>query len=126
MFRYHKLSVYQDARELNKHLGSFIRNTKEIEYYLKSQLGRAGLSVALNIAEGSGRMTDPDQRRFYVIARSSLTEVNAILDHLEDVYPRAYETVEPLRPRILKLSRMLLGLIRSLEKLNRMNHSAGV
>lgn len=44
------------------------------------QLRRASLSVPLNIAEGSGKTTSPDQRRFYAIARGSAMECGAIVD----------------------------------------------
>jgi four helix bundle protein len=47
---------------------------------LKDQLERASSSVALNLAEGSGRGTCADQKRFYEIALGSLRECQAILD----------------------------------------------
>ena len=48
--------------------------------YLRDQLLRASSSVVLNIAEGSGKPTPADQRRFYGIALGSLRECQAILE----------------------------------------------
>ena len=51
---------------------------------MKDQLLRASSSVALNIAEGSGKRTPKDQARFYAIALGSLRECQAILE-IEDI-----------------------------------------
>jgi four helix bundle protein len=56
----------------------------KIPNFLKEQLLRASSSVALNIAEGSGRRTPADQKRFYSIALGSLRECEAIFE-LENV-----------------------------------------
>jgi four helix bundle protein len=44
------------------------------------QLFRASSSVALNLAEGSGKRTEQDQKRFYAMALGSLRECQAILE----------------------------------------------
>jgi four helix bundle protein len=48
--------------------------------HLRDQLQRASSSVALNLAEGSGRRTLKDQQHFYRIAFASLRECQAVLD----------------------------------------------
>ncbi len=50
--------------------------------YLKDQLLRSSSSVALNIAEGSAKLSAADQRRYYSIALGSLRESQAGLDLL--------------------------------------------
>lgn len=49
---------------------------------LQDQLERASLSVVCNIAEGAGRRSRKDKRRFYAMARGSATESAAIIDVL--------------------------------------------
>ncbi len=53
--------------------------TIKAKSHLKDQLSRASLSIVLNIAEGSGKPTANDKRRFYAIALGSLRETQAIL-----------------------------------------------
>lgn len=45
----------------------------------KNQLERASLSIVLNLAEGSGKFTPADKKRFFSIALGSLREVQAIV-----------------------------------------------
>jgi len=77
---YRKLDVYQLSVR-------FLPIAVQLAHALPSgygsfadQLRRASLSVPLNIAEGSGKTTAPDQRRFYAIARGSAMECGAIVD----------------------------------------------
>jgi four helix bundle protein len=49
----------------------------------KDQLLRASQSIPLNIAEGNGKATDADRRRYFEIARGSALECAAIQDVLQ-------------------------------------------
>lgn len=62
--------------------------SKSLPGYLRSQLLRASSSVALNLAEGSGKSTMRDKFNFYNIALGSLRECQSALElagtHTED------------------------------------------
>jgi four helix bundle protein len=51
--------------------------------HAKDQILRASQSIPLNIAEGNGKNTPADRRRFFEIARGSALECAAIQDVLE-------------------------------------------
>jgi four helix bundle protein len=77
---FRKLDVYQYAVRFLP-LAAAIADSLPPRYAaLGDQLRRASLSIPLNIAEGSGKSTGPDQRRFYSMARGSAMECAAILD----------------------------------------------
>lgn len=75
-FSFEKLEVWKLARELTSLL---YRTTSKFppdeRFGLVSQIRRAAVSVAANIAEGSSRMSPKDQARFTVFSFSSLIEV---------------------------------------------------
>ena len=52
----------------------------EVTGNLRDQLVRASSSIALNLAEGSGRRTRRDKVRFYHISLGSLRECQSILE----------------------------------------------
>ena len=52
----------------------------QLPRYQADQLRRASLSVCLNLAEGSGKASVKDRRRFYEIALASHREVQALID----------------------------------------------
>jgi four helix bundle protein len=75
-----------------------------IPNFLYDQLIRASSSVALNLAEGSVKRTQGDQKRFNSIALGSLRECEAIL-LLENVAnPELKRKIEALGAILYKLS----------------------
>jgi len=77
----------------------------KISYFLQDQLLRASSSMVLNIAEGSGKRTPNDQRRFYAIALGSLRECRAILEIEEVINPALYGLADELGAILFVLSR---------------------
>lgn len=51
----------------------------ELSGAARNQFARASLSIVLNLAEGSGKPTNRDRKRFYFISYGSLREVATIL-----------------------------------------------
>ena len=79
---------------------------------MADQLRRAALSIPLNIAEGSGKSTGPDQRRFYSIARGSAMECAAIIDACS-----VLTLIE--QPQTQEADQLLLSVVRMLSKMCR-------
>jgi len=80
-FSYKKLIVWQKGMLLLKAVYLITEKLpKSEEYNLKSQLRRAALSVVSNIAEGSGRKSEAERKRFYEISRSSAIEIDSQLE----------------------------------------------
>ena len=69
-FRTYNLAVqfYQSCQQLT------------LPRHLRDQLDRAASSIALNLAEGYGRSTRKEQKRFFDIAFGSMRESQAVLD----------------------------------------------
>jgi len=78
-FKYEDLEIWQIALELINAVYKLLKKFPEDEKYdLVSQGKRAVVSIALNIAEGSGRKTNKDFSSFINRAISSLQEVDAV------------------------------------------------
>ena len=75
--------------------------------YLKDQCVRAASSVVLNLAEGSGKDSPADRRRFYQIAMGSTREVQAILDLADRIPASLRSQADHLGACIYKLCRAL-------------------
>ena len=60
-----------------------LRETQGFPPQRQGQLLRASQAVPLNLAEGTGKASEADRRRFFEIARGSALECAAIQDVLE-------------------------------------------
>ncbi len=74
MFSFEKLRVYQHARAFRKRIYKLSRLLPKVEFRLRIQMCDAARSLTNNIAEGHGRFTYTDRKRFFVDARASLQE----------------------------------------------------
>jgi four helix bundle protein len=75
-FPFEKLEVWQEARRLVSDVYKVTRIfPPEEKFGLVSQINRAAVSVASNLAEGCSRMSRKDQANFSQIAYGSLMEL---------------------------------------------------
>ena len=104
-FAYEKLSVWQDARHLIGEVYALTRRFPKSETFgLVSQLNRAAVSVACNLAEGSARLSAKDQAHFSQLAYSSLIEVSCLLTVSADLGLISDEASVSARDKILVLT----------------------
>jgi four helix bundle protein len=118
LHKFEKLEVWQLAIEYTDLCYALAEQLpRSEEYNLGSQLRRAAVSVALNIAEGSTGQSDPEQARFLGLALRSLIETVAC-QHL--IYRRkylddpsslreAYRASDKLAAKLQAMRRALLG-----------------
>ena len=116
MFPYQKLEVYKKSFLINKLVYNYLKNNTQIPIYLRNQLGRASLSIQLNIAEGSAKIGHRDRRNFYLIARGFVFECASIVEFLASENEIPLHIKKNLNVGFDEISRMLYVMIKNLEK----------
>jgi len=112
---YKDLIVWQKAKLL---AGEIYRTTEVFPrsetYGLTSQMRRAAISVASNIAEGQGRLTKGEFQQFLGHSRGSLLELETQLAIALDLHYLGPSELAHLETRTSEVRRLLNGLIDSL------------
>jgi four helix bundle protein len=118
LFPFEKLDTWQKARELVKSTYLITKDLPDQEKFgLISQINRASVSVASNLAEGSSRITPKDQAHFFSLAFSSLTELMCQIILIKDLGLLYEEKYLMMRNKIEELGYKINGLRKSaLEK----------
>ncbi len=112
-FMFEDLKVYKKAMQFVAEIAIFNRSISD--RIIKDQLGRAALSIPLNIAEGQGRMHGREKRQFYNTARGSLLECVPLIQicrELGYIEPERYDKLYSLAEEIGK---MVSGLIKAVK-----------
>src|SRR5688572_5337457 len=113
-----RLDVYRLALDFLVFAHQVIEALPRGRSHLCDQLTRASTSIVLNLAEGAGKHSRPDKRRYYHCARGSATESAALLDVLlrlglvDDVQHAEGKEM------LVRIVAMLVKLARSLEEPN--------
>lgn len=111
-----RLDVYHLALDFLVFANGLIEALPRGRSHLADQFTRASTSVVLNLAEGAGKLSRPDKRRYYLTARGSATESAALLDvclRLKLLDESGHETGKEMVVRIVS---MLIRLAQACEE----------
>jgi four helix bundle protein len=112
---YKDLMVWQKARMLAGEIYRTLELFPKHEVYgLTSQMGRAAISVASNIAEGQGRLTKGEFQQSLGHSRGSLLESKTQLTIAMDLHYISPNELASLESKTSEVNRLLNGLISSL------------
>lgn len=115
-FDFEKLTVYQKSLEfIHKIFGIYKKLPREFKFTIGDNLVRAGISIANNLAEGSGKKFKKEKARYYSTSLDSTRECISVFNVLlkeklieEDIYKQ-------MRLDAKEITSMLCGLINSLD-----------
>jgi len=114
--RTHKdLDVWQAAVQLAGRVYTLTKSYPADEKFgLVSQMRRAAVSIASNIAEGAARQTKKEFIQFLCIAAGSASELDTQIEISRIIGNGSEEALGTLQEELARVSRMIQGLLRSL------------
>jgi four helix bundle protein len=112
---FENLQVYQLSEKLSDEIWKIVLTWDNLaKNTVGAQIIRSADSVGANIAEGSGRGSNPDYKRFIKISRGSLYETRHWLRRAFKRNLLSKEQIETLTPLIEELTPKLNAYLRSI------------
>lgn len=106
------LKIYSAVRELVKEIYAISKLLPADEKFnMVQQIRRAALSVKLNLAEGCSRKSGLERKRYLVIARGSIIEIDAALETAFDLNYYKKEILVEISELLNKCFAMLSKMI---------------
>ena len=113
---FRELNVWEKSHRLTLEIYKMTTGfPKEEQYGLTSQIRRASSSIGLNIAEGCGRGSDADFKRFLYFSFGSACEVEYCLILVLDLNYIVSDKHAELQSLIEEIKKMLSALIEKLK-----------
>lgn len=112
---YKSWTVYLDAIRFYGEALRIVERSPRGIGYLTDQISRAASSIVLNLAEGSGKYSPLDKRRYYLSAIGSTSECSALIDLFEMHHVVSAEEGDELEALLEKIQGQLTGLARRCE-----------
>ena len=114
---HHKLDVWKRSLSLVTRIYEITTAFPDKEKFgLVSQMRRAAVSISSNIAEGAARNSRKEFVNFLHIAQGSIAELETQILISRNLEYVDKERVDPLLQELEEISRMIIGLQRSLKK----------
>ncbi len=111
------LDVWKEAIELAKTVYLVTQDyPKEEMFGLVSQMRRAAVSIASNIAEGAARQGNKEFLQFLYIAIGSASELDTQIEISKAASIGDNEKLSALQDSVNRVARMIQGLIRSIKQ----------
>ena len=114
-FAHRKFPVYQNSLDFLALAHEMMSAFPAGYGYLSNQFARAASSITLNIAEGAGKFSGADKKRFYMIALGSAAECSAIIDVALRLKLVEVDGDEESQALLDKIASMLTGLAKSMD-----------
>jgi four helix bundle protein len=111
---FEKLEVWRRAHALSIEIYRALDGCRD--WGFKDQITRSANSIADNIAEGAERLGKAEFRQFVGIAKGSAGEARSQLLRASALGYITDEKAVALRAELFEISRMMHGLIKSLER----------
>ena len=112
---YKKYKVWELGHQVTLEIYKLTRDFPKHETYgVVSQMRRASSSIPANIAEGYGRESDPEFKRFLIIARGSASELEYFTILANDLGYITENTFKEINDKVDKVRRSLNNLITKL------------
>ena len=110
------LEVWKEAVELAVACYDITKAFPQVEQFgLASQMRRAAISIASNIAEGAARAGSKEFVQFLYISLGSASELDTQIEIAKKIGLGNISEMEALQLKVNGVSRMLQGLIRSVK-----------
>ena len=111
--KFEDIIAWQKSQDLAVDIYNFFKASKDWDF--KNQICRAAVSISNNIAEGFDRSSHPEFRKFLFFSLASCSEVKSMLYLAQRLSYLTEENTKILLSRSTEISKIITGLIRSLE-----------
>jgi four helix bundle protein len=113
---FRSLKVWEKAHELTLKIYKSTESFPKQEIYgVTSQLQRAAVSVPTNIAEGCGKDSDAELKRYFVIAMGSASELEYLLLLARDLDYLPHGIYQTMQDDLVEVRKMLNAFIQRLK-----------
>jgi four helix bundle protein len=113
---FRSLKVWEKAHELTLKIYKITDSFPKQEIYgVTNQIRRAAVSIPTNIAEGCGKDTDPELKRYCLIAMGSSSELEYLLLLAHDLKYFSEEDYQQTQSQIIEIRKMLNAFIQKLK-----------